>query len=235
MDLKVSHVVRGEEHLPNTPKAQLLWEALGGGEPPVWAHVPVLVNEKRQKLSKRRDKVALESYRDEGYLNSAMRNYLLTLGWAPPGDREIVPWDVIVDTFRLDEVNSAPAFFDEKKLLAFNDEYVRALPVADFVAACQPWLGSGAPWPAERFDTAVFERLAPLVQERCKVLAAVPSYVDFVFLDEAPDDSASWAKAMAGDAAASARRGDRRLFGARVVDGAGVEGDPRDDRRRRGV
>ena len=203
MDLKISHVVRGEEHLPNTPKAQLLWEALGGGEPPVWAHVPVLVNEKRQKLSKRRDKVALESYRDEGYLSAAMRNYLLTLGWAPPGDREIVPWEVILDTFRLDAVNSAPAFFDEKKLLSFNDEYVRALGPAEFVAACQPWLTAPrATWPAERFDAAVFERLAPLVQERCKVLAAVPSYVDFAFLEEAPDDPASWAKAMTGDAAA---------------------------------
>jgi glutamyl-tRNA synthetase len=202
MDMKVSHVVRGEEHLPNTPKAQLLWAALGGGEPPVWAHVPVLVNEKRQKLSKRRDKVALESYRDEGYLDTAMRNYLLTLGWAPPGDQEIVPWEVILDTFRLEDVNSAPAFFDEKKLLAFNDEYVRALPVDAFIAACEPWLAApAAPWLPERFDAAVFERLAPLVQERAKVLSTVPSYVDFAFLADAPDDPASWAKAMAGDAA----------------------------------
>ena len=72
MTMEVSHVVRGEEHLSNTPKQQLLWAALGGAEPPVWAHVPVLVNEKRQKLSKRRDKVALEQYRDEGYLADAM-------------------------------------------------------------------------------------------------------------------------------------------------------------------
>ena len=202
MDMKVSHVVRGEEHLTNAAKAQLLWAVLGGGEPPVWAHVPVLVNEKRQKLSKRRDKVALESYRDEGYLADAMRNYLLTLGWAPPGDREIVPWEVILDTFRLEDVNSAPAFFDEKKLLSFNDEYVRALPVADFIAACQPWLAPPvAPWPSERFDPAVFERLAPLVQERAKVLSTVPSYVDFIFLPEPPDDPASWAKAMTADAA----------------------------------
>ena len=84
-------MIRAEEHLPNTPKQQLLWEALGDQPPPVWAHVPVMVNEKRQKLSKRRDKVALESYRDEGYLAEAMRNYLMLLGWAPPGDREIVP------------------------------------------------------------------------------------------------------------------------------------------------
>ncbi len=202
MDMKVSHVVRGEEHLTNAPKAQLIWEALGGGDVPVWAHVPVLVNEKRQKLSKRRDKVALESYRDEGYLADAMRNYLLTLGWAPPGDREIVPWEVILDTFRLEDVNSAPAFFDEKKLLSFNDEYVRALPVPGFVEASQPWLAPPvAPWPADRFDAAVFDRLAPLVQERAKVLSSVPSYVDFVFLEDPPDDPASWAKAMTGDAA----------------------------------
>src|SRR5438132_1206588 len=92
----ITHVFRAEEHLPNTPKQQLLWEALGF-EPPVWAHVPIVVNEKRQKLSKRRDKVALEAYRDEGYLPAAMRNYLMLLGWAPSGDREIVPWEVIED------------------------------------------------------------------------------------------------------------------------------------------
>jgi glutamyl-tRNA synthetase len=203
MDMKVSHVVRGEEHLSNTPKAELLWAALGGGEPPVWAHVPVLVNEKRQKLSKRRDKVALESYRDEGYLADAMRNYLMTLGWAPPGDREIVPWDVILDTFRIEDVNSAPAFFDEKKLLAFNDEYLRAMPVGEFIAAAQPWLvPPAAPWPRERFDAGTFAHLAPLVQERAKVLSAVPFYVDFAFLPEPSDDPASWTKAMTGDAGA---------------------------------
>jgi glutamyl-tRNA synthetase len=92
--MRISHVIRAEEHLPNTPKQQLLWQALGH-TPPVWAHVPVVVNEKRQKLSKRRDKVALEAYRDEGYLADAMRNYLMLLGWAPSGDREIVPWSVI--------------------------------------------------------------------------------------------------------------------------------------------
>ncbi len=79
---RISLVIRAEEHLSNTPKQQLLWVALGQ-EPPGWAHVPIIVNEKRQKLSKRRDKVALEDFRDEGYLASAMRNYLMLLGWAP--------------------------------------------------------------------------------------------------------------------------------------------------------
>ena len=91
--------------------------------------MPVVVNEKRQKLSKRRDKVALEAYRDEGYLADAMRNYLMLLGWAPSGDREIVPWSVIEEEFRLEDVNPSPAFFDEKKLRAFNGEYIRALSV----------------------------------------------------------------------------------------------------------
>ena len=91
IEMRISHVIRAEEHLPNTPKQQMLWEALGH-TPPVWAHVPVVVNEQRKKLSKRRDKVALERYRDEGYLADAMVNYLMTLGWAPKGDTEIVPW-----------------------------------------------------------------------------------------------------------------------------------------------
>ena len=111
----ITHVLRAEEHLPNTPKQQLLWEALGH-PPPSWAHVPVLVNESRKKLSKRRDKVAFEAYRDEGYLADAMVNYLMTLGWAPKGDTEIVPWSVIEDEFRIEDVTHSPAFFDVKKL-----------------------------------------------------------------------------------------------------------------------
>jgi glutamyl-tRNA synthetase len=202
MAMDVTHVVRGEEHLPNAPKQQLMWAALGRPEPPVWAHVPVLVNEKRQKLSKRRDKVALEQYREEGYLASAMVNYLMTLGWSPSGESEIVPWDRIVEEFRLEDVVPSPAFFDVKKLTAFNGEHLRALPVDDFIAACEPWLtGPAAPWPPEAFDPKVFAAMAPLVQTRVTTLAEVPGYVDFLFLDEAPEDPASWAKAMKDGAA----------------------------------
>ncbi len=193
---RITHVVRSEEHLPNTPKQQLLWEALGH-EPPAWGHLPVVVNEKRQKLSKRRDKVALEAFRDEGYLAAAMRNYLMLLGWAPRGDREIVPWAEMVAEFRIEDVNPSPAFFDVKKLRAFNGEYIRALPAEDFIAACQPWLASEvAPWPPERFDAEVFAELAPLAQTRVALLAEITSMVDFAFLPEPVFDEASWAKAM---------------------------------------
>ncbi|HEY2671866.1 MAG TPA: glutamate--tRNA ligase [Rugosimonospora sp.] len=203
----ITHVIRAEEHLPNTPKQQLLWQALGAA-PPIWAHVPVVVNEKRQKLSKRRDKVALEAYRDEGYLADAMRNYLMLLGWSPRGDREIVPWSVIEEEFRLEEVNPSPAFFDEKKLRAFNGEYIRALPVEEFIAACQPWLTGtdtipAPPWPPERFDPKAFAALAPLAQTRVAVLSEIVANVDFLFLDRPDRDEAAWDKALrgAGDAA----------------------------------
>ena len=200
MTMGITHVIRAEEHLSNTPKQQLLWEALGV-KPPVWAHVPVIVNEKRQKLSKRRDKVALEAYRDEGYLAAAMRNYLMLLGWAPSGDREIVPWSVIEEEFRLEEVNHAPAFFDVKKLRAFNGEYIRALAPEEFTAVCAPWLSGTAtipppPWRPEAFDTEAFAAVAPLAQTRIAVLSEIVEYVDFLFLDEPVRDDASWAKAM---------------------------------------
>jgi len=201
MTMGITHVVRAEEHLPNTPKQQLLWDALGH-TPPIWAHVPVVVNEKRQKLSKRRDKVALEAYRDEGYLADAMRNYLMLLGWAPSGDREIVPWSVIESEFRLEDVNPSPAFFDEKKLRAFNGEYIRALSPEGFIGACQPWLTGTvggqrvAPWPAEQYDPTVFAQVAPLAQTRVALLSEIIATVDFLFLHEPTIDAGAWAKAM---------------------------------------
>jgi glutamyl-tRNA synthetase len=198
---RITHVIRSEEHLPNTPKQQMLWEALGH-EPPAWGHLPVVVNEKRQKLSKRRDKVALEAFRDEGYLAPAMRNYLMLLGWAPRGDREIVPWEEMVAEFRIEDVNPSPAFFDVKKLRAFNGEYIRALPPGEFIAAVQPWLAPpAAPWQPERFEAEVFAQLAPLAQTRVALLADITAMVDFAFLPEPPADEASWAKAMREPAA----------------------------------
>ncbi|MDA0371857.1 MAG: glutamate--tRNA ligase [Actinomycetota bacterium] len=195
--MRISHVVRAEEHLPNAPKQQLLWQALGH-TPPTWAHVPVLVNEQRKKLSKRRDKVALEQYRDEGYLATAMINYLMTLGWAPQGETEIVPWSRIQDEFRLEDVNHSPAFFDLKKLAAFNGEYVRMLSVDEFVDACRPWLhGDAVPWSPEQFDEAVFRSMAELVQTRIVTLADVPALVDFMFLDAPIVDEAAWTKTFA--------------------------------------
>jgi glutamyl-tRNA synthetase len=199
MTMNITHVVRAEEHLPNTPKQQMLWDALGV-TPPVWAHVPVLVNEQRKKLSKRRDKVAVEQYRDEGILPEAMVNYLMTLGWAPIGDTEIVPWEQIVQEFSLESVNHSPAFFDIKKLQAFNGEYIRKMPLADFVDAANNILTSeAATWPAERYKPEVFAAMAPLVQTRVAVMAEVVDMVDFLFMAEPPIDEAAFTKAFSAD------------------------------------
>ena len=199
MTMNITHVVRAEEHLPNTPKQQMLWDALGV-TPPVWAHVPVLVNEQRKKLSKRRDKVAVEQYREEGILPEAMVNYLMTLGWAPIGDTEIVPWEQIVQEFSLESVNHSPAFFDIKKLQAFNGEYIRKMPLADFVVAANNILTSAAAtWPAERYKPEVFAAMAPLVQTRVAVMAEVVDMVDFLFMAEPPIDDAAFTKAFSAD------------------------------------
>ena len=194
MSMDITHVVRAEEHLPNTPKQQLIWQGLGH-QPPAWAHVPVLVNEARKKLSKRRDKVALEMYRDEGYLSEAMVNYLMTLGWAPKGGEEIQPWPQMQDDFRLEDVNHSSAFFDLKKLAAFNGEYIRKMSPVDFLEACKPWLfAPDAPFPADLFDASVFLAMAPVIQPRSTTLADAPRVVDFLFLAEPDIDPDAWAK-----------------------------------------
>ncbi|MFZ9628896.1 MAG: glutamate--tRNA ligase [Ilumatobacteraceae bacterium] len=196
MSMGITHVVRAEEHLPNTPKQQMIWRGLGH-EPPVWAHVPVLVNETRKKLSKRRDKVALEMFRDEGYLSSAMVNYLMTLGWTPKGGSEIASWSDMEADFRLEDVNHSPAFFDLKKLAAFNGDHIRMLTPQQFVDACMPWLtAAGAPYPAARFDPAVVLEMAPHIQQRCVTLADAPSLVDFLFVTEPAIDDDAWSKAV---------------------------------------
>jgi glutamyl-tRNA synthetase len=202
--MAITHVIRGEDLLPSTPKVLLLRAALGAGDPPVFAHLPLIVNEKRQKLSKRRDDVAVEEYRERGYLPEAMRNYLALLGWSPSGDLEIVPIERMVAEFDVVDVTPSPAFFDVRKLDAVNAEYIRALPVATFVRDCLPWLEMDPPWPPERFDLGVFERVAPFVQERVRVLSEVRAIVDFLFLEEPATDPDAWEKAVVRQPAAAA-------------------------------
>ena len=181
MDMRISHVVRAEEHLPNTPKAVLLWQALDPDLPlPVFAHLPVIVNEKRQKLSKRRDKVAVEDYRTLGILPEAMSNYLALLGWTPPSGDEIIDLKTMVQEFRLEDVNKSSAFFDIAKLTAFNGEYIRALSVDEFIVRCEPYL-TGAfnpvhgPLPTVAPVTPVTPPTADVLVENVPVWGAFPA------------------------------------------------------------
>ena len=206
----ITHVIRGEDLINITPKYLLLRDAMGiGGPRPQLAHMPLIVNEARKKLSKRRDDVSLMDYRDRGFLASAMVNYLALLGWGPPSGEEICldPWDVtdgFPAVFDIADVSSSPAFFDVKKLAHVNGEHLRALSVDQLDELAQPWLDDAPFAAAYRADPAnrdVFRRLLPEVQTRVETLAEVPGYVDFLFLADPELDERSWTKAMVPDAA----------------------------------
>jgi glutamyl-tRNA synthetase len=186
----ITHVVRGEDHVPGTPKYLMLRDALDLGRPEVFAHLPMLVNEGRQKLSKRKDSVSVADFAAAGYLPEAMVNYLALLGWGPKDGVEVRPIVEIVERFRLEDVTSSPAFFDTKKLQAFNADYIRALPVAEFVERVRPFLTRGAA--AE----AVLEPVAALVQERVRLLTEVEPMVAFLLDEPLEVDEESWTKAM---------------------------------------
>ncbi len=192
LDMGITHVVRGEDLVNTVPRVLLLREAMGGTEPLVFAHLPLIVNEKRQKLSKRRDDVSVGDYKDRGFLPEAMRNYLLTLGWGPrDGGEEIRPITEFVEQFELSDINKAPAFFDIKKLESFNSDYIRALTPDGFVAEAQPFLGNVPP--------ELFAKLAVHVQERLKRLEEIPRFFDWIIGDAPEPSEKDWKKVMAKD------------------------------------
>jgi glutamyl-tRNA synthetase len=188
-DMAITHVLRGEEHVNGTPKYLLIQEALGIATRPTFAHLPILVDEQRKKLSKRKHAVAVSDFRARGILPEAMVNYLALLGWGPPDGIEVRPLHEIVELFRLEDVNPSPAFFDVKKLEAINGDYLRALPVEEFVQRVEPFLGQ-----RERSHPALLT-LADAVQTRVRTLAEVEGFIDFVWLDEPVVDERDWTKA----------------------------------------
>ncbi len=214
LDMGITHVVRGEDLVNTVPRVLLLRQAMLGpdqqGTPnPVFAHLPLIVNEQRKKLSKRRDDVSVGDYADKGYLAAAMRNYLLTLGWGPrDGGEEIRPINELVAQFDLDDINAAPAFFDIKKLDHFNAEYIRALPVEEFIEAATPFLDDPD---VGTIEPELFERLASFVQERVRRLDESASFLDWVVGEPREPSEKDWKKVMGGS-------DEKREMSARVLD-----------------
>ena len=216
----ITHVIRGEDLLPTAPKQVMMWESLNRCEGvshvalPVYAHLPMLVNEQRKKLSKRKDPVAVESYRDQGFLPDAFVNYLALLGWSPRGDEEVVTRDTMIEQFALEDVSHSPAFFDVKKMTHMNGEYIRRLSSDEFIAASEPWVAPWSapwrpgehvtPWSPTQFDADLYRKVAPLVQERVSTLGEVPAMVGFFFLDQPEIDDTAFAKSIGGDLVAQA-------------------------------
>ena len=203
-DMAISHVIRGEDLLNTTPRVLLIWQALGFGEPPIYAHLPLLVNAKRQKLSKRRDDVALDHYRHRGYLPEAMVNYLALLGWGPPDEVEIRPLDEIVVLFDLDAVKPAAAFFDPARLDHINSAYIKSLTPEQFADAAEPFLtGADAPWPSERYDRDIVQPLAGEIQQRIAHLDEAAGWIDWILRPDVVYDEKAWNKAIVKGRAAA--------------------------------
>ncbi|HEU4895756.1 MAG TPA: glutamate--tRNA ligase [Acidimicrobiia bacterium] len=195
VDYEISHVARGEDLLPSTPKHILLTRALGASSPQ-YAHLPLLFGTDGKKLSKRHGATALAEYREVGYLPDAMFNYLAILGWSPDGETTIFSRDEAVAKFDLADVSKNPAAFDPEKLNWMNGEYVRAMDTAEFAALVRPHVESGIGRALTASEWEVFEAVAPLVQERTKLLPEAGEQVTFLFEDFANFDEASWEKVM---------------------------------------
>ena len=138
--MKITHVIRGDDHVSNTPKQILLYRALGH-EPPVFAHVPMILGPDGKKLSKRHGATAVGDYRDQGIFPAAMRNFLALLGWSPGGDREILPEPEMIRLFSLEGIQSKPAVFDVAKLEWMNGQYLSATPADELLEPVRRELG----------------------------------------------------------------------------------------------
>ena len=176
MDDGITHVIRGSDHVSNTPKQLRILEALGH-EPPVYAHVPDVLGSDGKKLSKRHGATAVDDFRIAGYLPEALMNFIALLGWAPDGETTIMSPDELVERFTLDRVGSSPATFDYEKLDWMNGVHLRALAVEDYAGRLTAYLREqGIEWPEERVRAA-----APLVQEKIERLGQFPEFAGFLF------------------------------------------------------
>ncbi len=137
-DMGITHVIRGDDHLNNTPRQMQILQALGA-TPPVYAHVPMILGPDKQKLSKRHGAVSVLEYREEGYLPEALLNFLLRLGWAH-GDQEVFSIAEMIDLFRIEEVHRAASAFNPEKLLWLNAQHIQALPAAELAERLRPYL-----------------------------------------------------------------------------------------------
>jgi glutamyl-tRNA synthetase len=198
----ITHVIRGDDHISNTPKQLNIIRAVGG-DVPVYAHVPMIFGMDGKKLSKRHGAQAVEEFRDAGYLPETMLNFLALLGWAPDGETTLMSRDELIERFTLERVTPSPAQFDYAKLDWMNGVYIRELPVDVFAHRLVVWLGeNGYDWDAE-----LVERTAPLVQEKIVKLSDYPGFAGFFFGEVEPDaaelDGGAPMLAAAEDALAS--------------------------------
>ena len=178
----ITHVIRGDDHVSNTPKQINVLRALGA-EPPVYAHVPSVFGADGKKLSKRHGAVSVDEFREAGYVPEALMNFLALLGWAPDGETTIMSREELVERFSLDRVGSSPATFDYAKLDWMNGVYLRELSPEDYADRLVAYVHE------QDFDWAddCVRAAAPLVQEKIGRLGEFPAFAGFLFQDVEPD------------------------------------------------
>ncbi|MBI3050211.1 MAG: glutamate--tRNA ligase [Acidobacteria bacterium] len=182
VEMGITHVIRGDDHISNTPKHLLLFEALGV-TPPTFAHVPLILGADKKRLSKRHGATSVTEYRRQGYLPAAMVNFLALLGWSPGDDRELLSVAELVDSFSLEGISGGNAVFNVEKLEWMNGQYIARLPAGELAGAVEPFLAdAGLPVPRDR---GWFHRLLDLLRPRAKRLTdfaelARPFLVDTV-------------------------------------------------------
>lgn len=169
LDMRITHVVRGADHISNTPKQILLYRALST-TPPVFAHLPLILGPDKQRLSKRHGATAVGAYQEQGILPEALRNFLALLGWTPPGQKEIVTLEEMVQAFELTAVSKSNAVFDPEKLAWMNSEYLRHLEPSRLLSLVEAELKAAGLWNAETGDLQRFNAGAVLLQTRARSL-----------------------------------------------------------------
>jgi glutamyl-tRNA synthetase len=184
--MQISHVIRGEDHLPNTPRQLLMYEAFGK-TPPIFAHASMILAPDRSKLSKRHGATALSEYLNMGYLPEAIGNFLALLGWSPPDGVEVASLDHFAQLFSLDRIAQSPAVFDIDKLNWLNGQAIRAMALPELVTRAKPFLSSTD---LSAWSDAQLELLLDVVREPLTKLDELPAAVDYFFQPEViiPDE-----------------------------------------------
>jgi nondiscriminating glutamyl-tRNA synthetase len=185
--MKITHVIRGEEHLSNTPKQILIYEALGF-EVPQFAHIPLILNAEGKKMSKRDETIIqfIDQYKELGYLPEAIINFIALLGWSPEGEEEIFSKDELIQVFSLSRVSKAPAIFDTGKLKWMNGQYIKQAPLERITRLAIPYLEKAGrvttPLSPEQEEWVT--RLVSLYQEQLEYVAQIVELTDLFFQDE---------------------------------------------------
>lgn len=196
-EMGITEVIRGDDHLSNTPKQLLAFAALGA-EPPRYAHLPLLHGPDGKKLSKRHGAASVQELREAGYLPSAVRNYLALLGWGTQDDTTLLSTDELVERFDVERVGRSSAVFDEQKLRWVNGRYMRELSLDEYESRLAAHLGRTDPAAAEAFAAASPEsrrQACAIVQEKAQTVVEVWPLIAFLFTDPETDEKA-WKKVM---------------------------------------